>query len=213
MMEWLLSYNNLFHATTFGSIVFMILFIIIQRFIPYEENSKKYELIDSICVTATIIVPMVILFCGAYIKSQIHLEYTSDIEWKTIYTNNIDADVILNLKNNEGESISNVKAGASIGDDYKKYNSSMDGEILAKKGESEEKKTIHIDKSNIIHEGELTPTSKITKIEYRPAQHIYNSAFGYKGKPSKKANKDGLVRITISEDTNSERTELKKLFE
>lgn len=190
----------------------MILLLIIQICIPYDKDPKKYDLIDIICLVSTIIVPIVILFCGAYIKSQMHLEYTSNTEWKTIYTNNIDAEITLNLKNDRGESISNSKNGLPIGDDYNKYNSDMIGEILAKKGDSEEKKTIHIDKSNIIHEDELTPTSKITKIEYKPIEHVYNSAFGYKGEPSKKVNKDRIVRITISEDTNPERTELKKLF-
>lgn len=87
----------------------------------------------------------------------------------------------------------------------------MDGTILAKKDDIEENKTIHINKEDIIYDGELKPTSKITKIEYRPAQQMYKTVFGYNGKP-KSANIDGLVRITISDDNSPERNALKSLF-
>ena len=87
----------------------------------------------------------------------------------------------------------------------------MNGTILAKKGDLEEKKSIHINKEDIIYDGELTPTSKITKIEYRAAQQMYKTLFDYKGKP-KTADIDGLVRITISDDNSPERTALKSLF-
>lgn len=87
----------------------------------------------------------------------------------------------------------------------------MNGTILAKKGNSEETKTIHINKTDIIYEGELTPNSRITKIEYRPAEQMYKTLYGYNGKP-KTTDKDGLVRITISDDTSPERTALQNLF-
>lgn len=87
----------------------------------------------------------------------------------------------------------------------------MNGTILAKKDDLEEKKTIHINNSDIIYNSELTPTSKITKIEYKPAEKKYKTLFGHKGKESD-ADIDGLVRITISDDNSPERTALQSLF-
>lgn len=109
--------------------------------------------------------------------------------------------------------ISNAIGGKSIGKNYKNYNknSNMNGTILAKKGNSEETKTIHINKTDIIYEGELTPNSRITKIEYKPAEKKYKTLFGHKGKESD-ADIDGLVRITISDDNSPERTALQSLF-
>ena len=156
---------------------------------------------------------LIILLTAIFIHNETKLEYTSNSEWKTVYENDIDAEIILNLKTENGYLISNAIAGKSIEKDYKDYsqNSNMNGTILAKKGDLEENKTIHIKKEDIIYDGELKPTSKITKIEYRPAQQMYKTVFGYNGKP-KSADIDGLVRITISDDNSPERTALKSLF-
>lgn len=88
----------------------------------------------------------------------------------------------------------------------------MNGTIVATKGDLQETKKIHIDTNDIVHENELTPTSKITKIEYKPVTKIYLTVFGYRGN-AEKSDKDGIVRITISDDKSPERKELKSLFE
>lgn len=41
---------------------------------------------------------------------------------------------------------------------------------------------------------------------------MYPTAFGHRG-DSEKSDKDGIVRITISDDKSPERKELKSLFE
>lgn len=213
MIEWLLTDSNLFTATIFGVIGTIALFAIITVSLPYEKKPKTYERIGDFCIIGIFLVPVIIIFIGLSIASTTQVEYTSNSEWKTIYENNIDAEIILNLKTDNGYLISNAIGGKSIGTDYKDYNknSDMNGTILAKKDNSEETKTIHINKADIIYDGELTPNSKITKIEYRPAKQMYQTLFGHNGKPSN-ANKDGLVRITISDDTSPERTELQNLF-
>ena len=213
MIEWLLTDSNLFIATIFGVIGTIALFAIITVSLPYEKNPKKYERIGDFCIVGIFLVPTIIIFIGLSIASTRQIEYTSNSEWKTIYENDIDAEIILNLKTNNGDLISNAIGEKSIGNDYKDYNknSDMNGTILAKKGDLEENKTIHINKTDIIYDGELTPTSKITKIEYRPAEKMYKTLFGQNGKP-KPADKDGLVRITISNDNSPERTALQNLF-
>lgn len=213
MIEWLLTDSNLLTATIFGVIGVIALFSTITVLLPYEKNPKVYERIGDFCITGIFLVPVIIIFIGLSIASTTKTEYTSNSDWKTIYENNIDAEIILNLTTKDGYSISNAIGGHTIGNDYKDYttNSDMNGTILAKKDALEEKKTIHINNSDIIYNGKLTPTSKITKIEYKPAEKMYKTLFGHKGKESD-ANKDGLVRITISDDTSPERTALQSLF-
>lgn len=212
-MEWLLTDSNLFTATIFGILNVVALLSITKVSTPDEKNSKISEFINDFCAIALSVAPLIIIIIALTIKFETQLEYTSNSEWKTVYENDIDAEIILNLKTENGYLISNAIAGKSIEKDYKDYsqNSNMNGTILAKKGDLEENKTIHIKKEDIIYDGELKPTSKITKIEYRPAQQMYKTVFGYNGKP-KSADIDGLVRITISDDNNPERTALKSLF-
>ena len=213
MIEWLLTDSNLYIATFYGILGSASLGSIILVSLPYEKNPTKYQAIGEFSIISIIMVPLIILLTAIFIHNETKLEYTSDSEWKTIYENNIDAEIILNLKTENGYLISNAIAGKSIEKDYKDYsqNSNMDGTILAKKDDIEENKTIHINKEDIIYDGELKPTSKITKIEYRPAQQMYKTVFGYNGKP-KSANIDGLVRITIGDDNSPERNALKSLF-
>lgn len=213
MIEWLLTDSNLFTATIFGVIGTIALFAIITVSLPYEKKPKTYERIGDFCIIGIFLVPVIIIFIGLSIASTTQVEYTSNSEWKTIYENNIDAEIILNLKTENGYLISNAIGGKTIGTDYKDYtrDSNMNGTILAKKDDLEEKKTIHINNSDIIYNSELTPTSKITKIEYKPAKKKYKTLFGHKGKESD-ADIDGLVRITISDDNSPERTALQSLF-
>ena len=213
MIEWLLTDSNLYVATFYGILGSASLGSIILVSLPYEKNPTKYQAIGEFSIISIIMIPLIILLTAIFIHNETKLEYTSDSKWKTIYENNIDAEIILNLKTENGYLISNAIAGKSIEKDYKDYsqNSNMDGTILAKKDDIEENKTIHINKEDIIYDGELKPTSKITKIEYRPAQQMYKTVFGYNGKP-KSADIDGLVRITISDDNSPERNALKNLF-
>lgn len=213
MIEWLLTDSNLFTATIFGVIGTIALFAIITVSLPYEKKLKTYERIGDFCIIGIFLVPVIIIFIGLSIASTTQVEYTSNSEWKTIYENNIDAEIILNLKTENGYLISNAIGGKTIGTDYKDYirDSNMNGTILAKKDDLEEKKTIHINNSDIIYNSELTPTSKITKIEYKPAEKKYKTLFGHKGKESD-TDIDGLVRITISDDNSPERTALQSLF-
>lgn len=213
MMEWLLTDSNLFTATIFGILAVVALLSITSVSTPDEKNSKISEFINGFCAIALSVAPLIIIIIALTIKFETQIEYTSNSEWKEIYTNNINAEIILNLKTDEGYLISNATGGKLIGNNYKDYNtnSNMNGTILAKNGDLEETKTIHVNKSDIIYDGELTPNSKITKIEYRPAEQMYKTVFGYNGKPSD-ADKDGLVRITISDDKSPERTALKNLF-
>lgn len=206
MLEWLLSESNLFYTIigiTLGSI---ILFGIILNKLP-----SKYIITSGILALAIYLVPLFTIFGGIYFNSKITTKYVSDSEWKEVYTNQINADVTLKIKHCRACKYLNLKGGSTIKDHYKDYTNSMFGKIKAEKDHLTEEKTIHIDKDDIVQENDVTSTSKLSKIEYKPATGMYKEIFGHRGK-IEKSDKDGMVRITISDDKNEKREQLKSLF-
>ena len=216
MIEWLLTGINLVIAAFGGIVTSMTIIALILYKLP-EKYFQEYYKGNGRCVANTLIiafyaVPIAIIFGTILFASQITTEYTSDSEWKEVYTNEIDAEVTINLETNDGHRIYEATGGKPLGDDYKKLSTYMNGTIVATKENLQETKKIHLDKNDIVHENELTPTSKITKIEYKPVTKMYLTVFGYRGN-AEKSDKDGIVRITISDDKSPERKELKSLFE
>lgn len=216
MLEWLLTDSNLAKTTAIGAIGSIIFFAVLSYNLPLKYYEKEYETkgkwIVIPCITAMFVAPFVFILGGHYIQSQITTKYVSNSEWKEVYTNEIDADVTLHLRKESDYTTFQVTGGKLIGDDYKEYDSDMTGTISAVKGDLVETKTIHIYKNDIIKENELTTTSKLTKIEYRPVTKMYNEAFGHHGQVQE-TDKEGMVRITISDDKSPEREELKALFD
>ena len=178
------------------------------------NDSKLEKRIENTLVTLLLIVPILILGASLYIKSQISVEYIHDSEWKVIYTNDIDAKVKISLERDKN--FMNIKlplevvAGEEMRNMHEYITNTAKGELTASKGNSEETKKIHLDKSNVITTGPLNNTSKITKVEYQPITGKRNTAFGHYGE-TEKADVDGEIRITI--ETNDENTkQLKALF-
>lgn len=206
MLEWLLTESNLFYTIigiTLGSI---ILFGIILNKLP-----SKYIITSGILALAIYLVPLFTIFGGIYFNSKITTKYVSDSEWKEVYTNQINANVTLKIKHCRACRYLNLTGGSKIKDHYKDYTNSMFGKIKAEKDDLTEEKTIHIDKNDIVQENDVTSTSKLSKIEYKPATGMYKEIFGHRGK-IEKSDKDGMVRITISDDKNEKREQLKSLF-
>ena len=206
MLEWLLTESNLFYTIigiTLGSI---ILFGIILNKLP-----SKYIITSGILALAIYLVPLFTIFGGLYFNSKITTKYVSDSEWKEVYTNQINAYVTLKIKHCRACKYLNLTGGSKIKDHYKDYTNSMFGKIKAEKDDLTEEKTIYIDKNDIVQENDVTSTSKLSKIEYKPATGMYKEIFGHRGK-IEKSDKDGMVRITISDDKNEEREQLKSLF-
>lgn len=216
MLEWLLTDSNLSNTAAIGAIGSIIFFAVLSYNLPLKYYEKEYETkgkwIVVPCISAILVAPLVFILGGIYIQSQITNKYVSETEWKEVYTNEIEADVTLHLRKDSEYTTLQVTGGKRIGDDYKEYDSDMTGTISAAKGELVETKTIHIDKDDIIHENKLTTTSKVAKIEYRPVTGKYKEAFGHHGQVQE-TDKDGMVRITISDDKSPERKELKALFD
>lgn len=215
MLEWLLTESNLFYTIIGITLGSFILFATILNKIPSKYAEKEYETkgkyIIIPCVAAIYLIPLFTIFGGIYFNSKITTKYVSDSEWKEVYTNQINADVTLKIKSCRACKYLDLTGGSKIKDHYKYYTNSMFGKIKAEKDDLTEEKTIHIDKDDIVQENDVTSTSKLSKIEYKPATGMYKEIFGHRGK-IEKSDKDGMVRITISDDKNEKRKQLKSLF-
>lgn len=212
MLEWILSGDNLFIFGAVGGMASLVLFSGLYSVCP--NDSKLEKRIENALVALLIMVPIIILGTSLYIKSQTRVEYVHDSEWKVIYTNDIDAKVKISLESDKNfmnlRLPHDVVAGEEMRNMHEYITNTAKGALTASKGNSEETKKIHLDKSNVITTGPLNNTSKITKVEYQPITGKRNTAFGHYGE-TEKADVDGEIRITI--ETNDENTkQLKALF-
>ena len=212
MLEWLLTDYNLFLFGGVGGIASLILFAGLYSVCP--NDSKLEKRIENALVALTFVIPIIIFSISMFIYSEKTVEYVHDNEWKVIYTNDIDAKVKISLESDKN--VMNLKlplevvAGDEMRNMHEYITNTTKGELTASKGNSEETKKIHLDKSNVITTGPLNNTSKITKVEYQPITGKRNTAFGHYGE-TEKADVDGEIRITI--ETNDENTkQLKAVF-
>lgn len=103
----------------------------------------------------------------------------------------------------------------SIRDEFQGINhNEWTGYVVATTDGQELRKYVHLSKDNI--EGDLTPESQITKIEYREMTKIYYSLWGHNG-DEQKVETPREIRITL--DTSNEakaeaeaKDKLNKLF-
>ena len=86
------------------------------------------------------------------------------------------------------------------------------GYVVATIDGQELSKYVHLSKDNI--EGELTPESQITKIEYREMTNIYYSLWGYNGN-EQEVDSPREIRISVStnDETNNTKNKLNQLFQ
>lgn len=105
------------------------------------------------------------------------------------------------------------KAGEATGVSLDELNRqlSLKGTITATDASNgKEVRSFTLAKDGIVTTGDVDKTSKIVKVEYRPIEGNYNTAFGLKG-PVYQTKINGELRITVKGREKSE--ELKKLFD
>ena len=196
-LEWLLTGSHPMH---FVYAIFVL--ICINMFIEYlRGHDDVSEMHLLLCVASIILIILMMAIDG--FKTPM---YETEQPWKTIYANNIDADVSLSLKNCKSCWPGSVDLGKGIGDTYQLRKSKY-GTLKLTKGDSFEAREISFNSKNI--NGTLNEQSKITKIEYRPITRMHYTLFGFKGY-DEQPDVDGEIRITVSEDDH--KAELKQLF-
>ena len=210
MLEWLLTGHNLLGATVTTTIGIFLVGCVLSTICKGETKTRKR--LEQFFMILPMVISIALISIMLYIKSNTTEEYTHNSDWKVIYTNDIDVRIELHF---EVDNLLGLKkqitAGEQLTNAHRILQTTRNGTLTATKGNSEETKKIHLDKSNIITTGPLNNTSKITKVEYRPIIGQRNTAFGHYGE-TEKADVDGEIRITV--ETNDEDTkQLKALFE
>lgn len=128
--------------------------------------------------------------------------------WKQIYSNEAKADITIDTFFDM-----HFKAGEATGVSMDELNRqlSLKGTITATDASNgKEVRSFTLAKDGIVTTGDVDKTSRIVKVEYRPIEGKYNTAFGLKG-PVYQTKINGELRITVEGREKSE--ELKKLFD
>ena len=156
-----------------------------------------------------------IIACILYGASEIERVNVSDYQWKQIYTNDMDADIQLKpigfLTNRSGKII--VEAGKPLGDNTYLFADKMsnppyhiDYDIIAKT--NDEKTTKRVEVSKVISDGEITASSKIVKIEYRPYKGYYQKWGSHTGNLIEIPEGSAEIQITIQNETHNKLDDL-----
>ena len=191
----------------------MLILNILAKRNPSYTNSE-FEIKFSIRIYVYLLLSLIFLITSCFISTN----YESENDWKTIYTNEIDANVEISFQTSILEDvffncddrhyIETISPESEI--DYKAYvlNKSRYGTLKINKDNAAETREIYFDNNNL--KGKLTKQSKITKIEYRNITGMHRSLFGFDGN-SRQSVLDGEVRITVED--NPKRQELKDLLD
>ena len=185
--------------------------------IDRKENPKEY-------IRTYIFYPIpailtLIAITTVTINTKQHATYT---EWKQLYTNEQNINILLTDYSDPAERTSDYrvnKAGEKLGrfsdsiqEEFQGINGNeWTGYVVATTDGQELRKYVHLSKDNI--EGDLTPESQITKIEYREMTKISYSLWGYNGE-EQEVETPREIRITVNNnETKNAKEKLNKLFQ
>lgn len=217
VMTWILSDGHEQIVITAPLMICLLEVMILTA--PYDNNRSSSNDSSKMTIPKRIYVYPILSFVFLIISFFISTHYESENDWKTVYANEIDANVEISFQTSILEDVffcrddhhysETISPESEI--DYKTYvlNKSRYGTLKVKKNNTTETREIYFDKNNL--KGELAKQSKITKIEYRNITSLRRTLFGFKGKSKQTSKLDGEVRITVED--NPQRQELKNLLD
>lgn len=164
LIEYIMSFWG---ATTLFIIALVILFM---STMPERHDKPKL----ASCMHFIPIFIMTIPLWVGLIELRVPPEVTTT-EWRTVYTNNIDAQVSLHISpSSPFRSASDVQAGQDLGDDYEEFERGQGSiTVVATKNGTRVQKDASLPRENITVNGQLSTYSKIEKIEYREVTKRY----------------------------------------
>ena len=194
LMSWLI--------TTPGIIIMVViaLFILLLSSISNRRGNKKITWTIRLLAVLTAISPLLTMVID--LKDPPIITTT---DWKTIYTNDIDAQVTLSIPTSDVfHTRRHVTAGSELGNNYDSFESaSNDIAIRAAKNNAVADRMVRLSQDNIIVNGQLSEYAKITKIEY----HETTKQFKHH------TSSVGEIRVTIDgTKTDGDKEELERLF-
>lgn len=139
----------------------------------------------------------------------------SNTPWKTIYKNNLNANIQINYEDygdssdkyslDTGKTTQNVQKFQSR---LKEADVFSDVQLTVTKGNNSITKTVMLENKNLIAKNVDLNNARIVKIEYRPLDGETRKVFGAKGK-TESTSKEGEIRITFISNNDKQ---LENLF-
>ena len=185
-------------VTTLFIIAIVILF---ASLIPEGYNRPKLAMAMRFIPIFVMTIPLWVV--TAELQTQ---PVKTSTEWRTIYTNDIDAQVSLHIATGDFFRTSyDIRAGQYLGDSYDQFERGHGSvTIVAAKNGTTVRKDAALPLENITVNGQLSGYAKIEKIEYRGVTKQYKHI-------TKTSNE---MRVTIDgTKTTGDKEELEQLFE
>lgn len=135
-----------------------------------------FEVASTITMFLALILPGIIILTPTIILMNSTNE-TKYGDWKEIYTNELNADVKLDILS----STSDLIAGKSINTNPKYLDLNKKAKLIVQKDDTTITKDVILNKESFIKNGNITENSKIVKVEYRTIEGYTKSAFGQTG--------------------------------
>lgn len=134
----------------------------------------------------------------------------SNAPWKTIYKNDLNANIQINYKDSDDSSDKYSLETEKTNQSIQKFQSQLKEadvfshvQLTVTKGDDSVAKTVMLENKNLIAKNVDPNNARIAKIEYRPLDGETRKVFGVKGK-TESTNKDGEIRITFKSNTNKQ---------
>lgn len=196
---------NVYTIATIAGVLAIIGGLFIIGAMKPSSNEDTYIIIGA-CM---ILVNMVVLgILGINTKGSYPVSHA---QWKTIYTNDLNADVKIAYKDfTDKHSIStnqkqNIKGFRSAFDEN---DGLINIKLTAIKGENSITKNVLLEKDNVNAKDIDPNNARIAKIEYRPIEGTAPKVFGVKSRPGK-SDEEGEIRITFKSNNDKQ---LENLF-
>lgn len=212
MIEWILTDNNIsiFELIIIAIICAIIVAMFVVAFADFGYDLKT-ETREKIAYSL-LAIWISLLFSMIYLDKQIKTENVTEGDWVQIYSNDLKADISLNLEYSDP-----IKSGEVLTDnqlstlkEIYSRNAIRNVTVIASKDDAEESRLSQIDGHNIELPVDKNARMKITKVEYLKIVGEQKTLFGHKG-PTNPTYLKGQIRLTIDGEKSDE--SLKELFD
>ena len=213
MIEWILTDNNIsiFELIIIAIICAIIVAMFVVAFADFGYDLKT-ETREKIAYSL-LAIWISLLFSMIYLDKQIKIENVTEGDWVQIYSNDLKADISLNLEYSDP-----IKSGEVLTDnqlstlkEIYSRNAIRNVTVIASKDDAEESRLSQIDGHNIELPLDKNVRMKITKIEYQKIVGQRKTLLGHYGDTSYSSKLDGQIRITVDGEKSDD--SLKELFD
>lgn len=196
---------NVYTLVTIAGVLSIIGILLISWSItPFNDGDTYINI--GLCMVLVNMIVLVIL--GMNTNGSYPVSHT---QWKTIYTNDLNAEVKVAYKDFSNKHSISTNQKQNVKDFQSSFNendSVINIKLTAIKGENSITKNVLLEKDNVIANDIDPNNARIAKIEYRPIEGTAPKVFGVKSRPSK-SDEEGEIRITFKSNNDKQ---LENLF-